>query len=412
MKVNLIHWYKKNYKVWLIVFLALLMGDVIIDPNNSILNIKYVLFGMIFIIWMPKMTYRKLVIPKELVILVLFISFFMPFYALSLGFLNNFIQNTEIGTIIYFNSFFFFLLVIIIIEEKIDLTSFVNFSAFLIVLITIGSYFILVFNTSFYLDLVQYLVIDKGVAIYMLRDYGDFTILMLYYKTSPLLIFPLSYYLHQLLIQKRRDRLFIKIAFIISLIITLFLSGTRANLVVLFLILIFYLGYFLYKNTKALFILFCFLGGLFSIYGISIVTGLLFNPYEESNMVKYGHLVSYFEYFSNNSLQFIFGQGLGGSFYSSGFNTYTNTTELTYFEMVRVWGLPITFLFLFILMIPIYYEIKTKKITPIIIAYIAYLFIAGTNPFLLSSTGMIVLVYVFSDTFLNKKNPKEQNTKF
>jgi hypothetical protein len=138
-------------------------------------------------------------------------------------------------------------------------------------------------------------------------------------------------------------------------------------------------------------------------YKVSGILALLFDKEEPSNLVKYGHFMSYYDYFSSNILNLFLGQGLGMSFFSTGFNRLVLTTELTYFEVLRVWGLPITFIFLSILILPIVKEIKSKSISPLFIAYIAYLFIAGTNPFLLDSTGMLVLVYVFSRMFLDPK---------
>jgi len=118
-----------------------------------------------------------------------------------------------------------------------------------------------------------------------------------------------------------------------------------------------------------------------------------------SNVIKYGHFASYVNLFSDNISILLFGQGIGVPFYTTGFHKEVFATELQYFEMIRIWGLPVTLLFLSVLLLPIIKEIKTKKYSSIFVAYIAFLFIAGTNPFLLDSTGMIVLVYVFSKMY-------------
>lgn len=410
MKINLLHWYKKNYSALLIVFISMLIIDVIIDPSNRIFHIKYILFGITFLLWIPKMASEKIVLPKLLVFVLVFTSFFMPFYALSVGLFNNFLNNTDIGGIVYFNSFFFFALLIVIVNARIELTKIFNYSSLIIVLITFGAYSILVLDPKTFGVIYQYFVIDKQVAIYSLRDYGDFTILMMFYKTSPLLVFPLSYYLYQVLIKKERKKIFLKLIILISLMVTLFLSGTRANILSLVLIILFYSIYYAYTKSKIVFTLLSGIYILFLLYGMSAIGKIILNPQEISNMVKFGHFISYIEHFSDNIGHFIFGQGLGGSFYSFGINQITNITELSYFELVRIWGSPITLVFLFVLMIPIFYEIKSKNISHIFIAYLAYLFIAGTNPLLLSSTGMVVLVYVFSKVFLKKENTIKEKT--
>ena len=402
MTINLFHWYKDTYSALLIVLISLLFADSIIDPSNKILHIKYVLFGLIFIVWIPKLLFEKIEVTKLFLFVLLFISIFMPFYGLSIGLINNFIHNSNIGSIVYFNSFFFFSLALIIVNERFELTKILNYSSLLLVLITIGFYSVLIVNPNLFGKIYEYFVIEKQAAVYGLRNYGGFTILQMFYKTSPLLVFPLSYYLYQLLIVQNKKNLILQIFILLSILITLFLSGTRANMISLLLIVIFYFSFYIYKKSKILFTILGSIYILISFYAIYKVGGLLLNIQEESNMVKFGHLKSYIEYFNNHIGEFIFGQGLGGSFYSSGINQLTNITELSYFELIRIWGFPITVIFLLVLMLPLYYEIKSKNISHLFIAYMAYLFIAGTNPLLLSSTGMIVLVYVFSEIVLKQ----------
>lgn len=402
MKINLIYWYNKYFSVLIIVLVSLLIIDLIIDSSNKVLHIKYILFAGTILFWLPNALNKKFNLPRALLYIVLFISFFMPVYALSLGAINAFLKNSDIGLIIYFNSFFFFLLTLVIVNEKIDLTQIFNYSSLLVVVITLLSYVILAFNPTLFGDLYQFFVVKKELAMYALRNFGDFTMLMLFYKTSPLLVFPLSYYLYQILIVRLKKGLFLMIVILTSIAITLFLSGTRANILSLFLIALFYLAFYMYKRSKPLFVLVITIYTLIVIIGLTSIWNLLFNIREASNMIKFGHLISYFEHFSDNIGILIFGQGLGGSFYSYGVNRLAVISELSYFEIIRVWGLPIATLFICVLILPIFYELKSKRISHLFIAYIAYLFIAGTNQYLLTSTGMIVLVYVFSNMFISK----------
>lgn len=395
----MIHWYRKHYLALLSICITLLFTDVVIDPSNQIFHLKYVLFVLLFIIWAPTLLSKQLALPRYLIFIIIFVCVFMPFYSISIGLINHYLQNTSFGEIVYFNSFFFFLLILITANEKIELTKIFNYSTLLIILITIVSYSILIYNPNTFGLLYDYFVVNKRVAIYGLRNYGDYTLLMMFYKTSPLLVFPLSYYLNQLLISQDKKHVLIKSLFLIAIAITLFLSGTRANLLSLLLIVLFYIFYFAYKQSKPLFLILGFALLLIATYGLSTLGGILLSTSETSNMIKFGHVISYIEHFSNHIGVLIFGQGLGSTFYSSGVNSIVSITELTYFELIRIWGLPITLIFCGILIIPLYKEIKERKMSHLFIAYLAYLFIAGTNPLLLSSTGMLVLVYVFSKTY-------------
>lgn len=392
----------RNYQPQLLhLSVVLLFVDAIIDPNNSVLHLKYILFGMVIGTWACGKLFESFTLPpKNLLIIIFFVSFFMPFYALSIGLIDKLLNNTDLQTIVYFNSFFFFLLIVIIYDKGYDLTKIINRSTLTIIVITIGTYCFFLLEPATYLFLTKYLVIDKGIAVFGIREYGPISIIMIYFRTSPLLVFPLAYFLQRLLIENNGKASFKQYFILFSIIFTLALSGTRANLLSLILIIVFYVGLWAYRKSKAGFILLTIVLLIVGVYELSYVFSILFDKTEISNSVKLGHFESYLDYFSENRLQLIFGQGFGGSFYSSGFNKFTNVTELTYFELIRVWGMPITFIFIFVLIFPIIKNIRDKNFSSVSIAYLAYLFIAGTNPFLLSSTGMMVLVYVFSRSFM------------
>lgn len=397
MIIKLVQWYRKYYVALLNVFIALLVMDVMIDPKNKIFQVKYILFCLVFLVWLPQLIRKRIVLPKYLLYIIFFISLFMPIYALSIGLLNSFILNIDMAKeIYYFSGFLFFLLLIIIHHQNYDLTKNFNYASLLIVVVTLGSYAILLLAPAISGILFQYMVVDTGTAAMGLRNYGNNILLMVHYRTSPLLVFPLSYILHQVMIENNRKYLFLRLIVLFSIILTLLLSGTRANIISLLLIILFYIAYFIYKKSKIIFVFLCSIMLILSLYALPSLIGILFDKQEASNLIKYGHLISYIDYFSSNIFNLIFGQGLGMSFYSSGDNRLELTSELTYLEIVRIWGLPIAFLFISTLLLPIIKEIQSKSISSLFIAYIAYLFIAGTNPFLLDSTGMLVLVYVFS----------------
>lgn len=399
---HITYWYKKYYSTLLSLCIALLFADVIIDPTNKIFHLKYILFAMPFLVWLPQLFTKKILLHRSFAIVLFFVCLFMPIYAISFGLINNFVQNTTIGELVYLNSFFFFLIILIVFTEQLDLTRFFNYSSLIIVAITGISYSVLLYNPNTFGLLYDYFVVDKNVAVYGLRKYGDYTLLMMFYKTSPLLIFPLSYYFYQLLIQQNNRHIPLKIIALIAIALTLFLSGTRANILSLALIILFYIIFYAYKKSKPIFFVLGFVYLLLAFYSITIIGDLLLSRSEISNIVKFGHITSYIEYFSNNVGVLIFGQGIGGTFYSTGINSIVNVTELTYFELIRIWGIPISICFFTILLFPIYKELQSKNISHLFIAYIAYLFIAGTNPLLLSSTGMLVLVYVFSKVYSSK----------
>jgi hypothetical protein len=126
---------------------------------------------------------------------------------------------------------------------------------------------------------------------------------------------------------------------------------------------------------------------------------------EESSEIKSGHFNSFIQNTADNPQYLLWGQGLGSKYYSKGVGVFTTQTELTYFDLVRFFGVPLAILFMICIVYPLIYIIINKKITErnryCIVAFLTYLFISGTNPLLISSTGMLILVVMYS--LLDKK---------
>lgn len=397
-------WLIKQNSFLLNITLILLFLDVIIDPNNLIFHLKYILFVLVLLFWIPQVVQIKVILPKEIWVALFFIAVFMPLYGISVGFLNHTLHNTPLTGFAYFNSFFFFVLVMVVLHQQINLQQYFNNAVWSIVIITIGVYLILLINTQFFGSLYKYFVVNKQVAVYALRKYGDNLVLMIFYKTSPLLVFPFSYYLYRLFYTRMTKKTVLHLLFILLLATTLFLSGTRANMVSMVLIVIFYITAYVFKQSRLWFVLFISMLLLIFVLSVPWIQNVLLNRYETSNLIKFGYFSSYAQYFSDHIFSLLLGQGIGGSFYASGLHEMTAVTELTYLELFRVWGIPVALMFIGILFMPLLAELKAGKLSHIFIAYLAYLFIAGTNPLLMSSTGMLVLVYVFSSAFGDNMN--------
>lgn len=120
---------------------------------------------------------------------------------------------------------------------------------------------------------------------------------------------------------------------------------------------------------------------------------------EASNVVKFGHLTSYWQLFDEHPIYFLFGQGPGTAFYSEGFNQVVYKTEWSYLELLRCFGifsLGIVFVF-FKPLVTFWKQRNLDDFTYCMFwSYLSYLAIAGTNPLIMSSTGMITLLMAYS----------------
>lgn len=179
-----------------------------------------------------------------------------------------------------------------------------------------------------------------------------------------------------------------------------FLSGTRSTMLLPIFMFVFIAYASVMKRRKAKYLVYPIVA-FAAVMFLMLVIVLASERGEFSNDIKYAHLGSYMSLLSEHPLYFILGQGPATSFYSAGFRRMTMETEWTYIELIRVYGI-FNLLILGVVLHPLYRlwrYIKTNpKVLGIWATFIAYLFIAGTNPLLLSSTGMIMILAIYSYT--------------
>jgi len=364
----------------------------ILDPGNTIFKMKEMLFILTFLLGLLEF---KNFLNWYILISSFSFSLMFPLMWLFFGYVFNFNFSLEYG-LMYLKAFVFFLLINVTLDTRIDFSKLFVATTFLLIPITTFLYFFIGEFKSVemvFLDFKETFVISK-------RAFGGFVFdPVIFYKTSPLLIFGLSY-----LCQINRFKYLIFNAILIILcLFTLVISGTRANMMASVVILF----YFFYKNyftkNKAIKILFWLSSALcFIVFLIPFLGTYVFDTYEQSNQAKLNIINDYFYLWSNNIYSIPFGQGLGG-----GFNTIERgmsyMVEPTYFEIIRMFGVIGGAVILLFLVLPLFLFSISKssnlytKYQYLLIAYILYLLIEiPSNPLLLSSTGMLIMVVVYS----------------
>ena len=247
----------------------------------------------------------------------------------------------------------------------------------------------------------------EGPIYYFFNVRGDNTIMMswrsflgiemfgMYYKSIVSFILVFAVYISLSFNKEKRNwrillcTLIVFHAFVIS--------GTRSTMLLPFFLFVM-IGYREFKDMRYFKYILYPLIAIVATSFLVLLCMLIMEKGEASNLVKYAHLNSYWILFCEHPLYFLFGQGAGSSFYSSGFLRVTLNTEWTYLELFRYFG------FFSIVIIYIFYrplftlwsDRKTNISYTLFWGYLAYLMIAGTNPLLLSSTGMLVLLIVYS----------------
>lgn len=379
------------YRLHRFVFLLLLLVTVL-DPGNNIFKLKEFFFVLTFLIGL--VNFKKY---TNFNILIGSISFSLafPLIWLFFGYIFDYNFSSQFA-IMYLKSFAFFLILNVSLDNRIDFSKLFVFATFLLIPITIFLFFLI---GEFKLAEMALLNYGETFAISR-RAFGGIVFdPVIFYKTSPLLIFGLSY-----LCQENRFKYSIlNIILILFCLATMIISGTRANMLGSFIILF----YFIYKNYVSISklrksVFWSLSVFVFVFFFIPFLSEFVFDKNEQSNETKLSIINDYFSLWSENPFSIVFGQGLGG-----GFNTIERglsyMAEPTYFEILRMFGLVGGIIFLFFLIIPLYLFFKSKstdlfeKHFYMLVAYIIYILIEfPSNPLLLSSTGMIVMVVIYS----------------
>ncbi|WP_461789350.1 hypothetical protein [Pedobacter sp.] len=377
----------------LIGLITILVLVLVVDPTDLIFHLKTPLFLVILLVFLSTKFTQTISLNRD-VVLIIFTFISIPMWGISVSLIQGTFVDMEIAAG-FLKSFFLIILLYIVFDQQIKLDLILIKVTILIPLIIIPTYLILLYDQSVYFIIYDYLSVEKKVAMFSLRSYFGQTFMMLYYKTSPLLVFPLSYYWDKFLASKKSIFFFILAAIFAF---TLFVSGTRANVVAAIIVL----GYHMYDRIKSQ-TMRIFMSSVLAIsvfFGVFLLLQISVSTGEESAEVKAGHFSSYVTLFEEKPQYLIWGQGLGSSFYSSGAGQYLSQSELTYFDLIRLFGIPIFSLLLFLIVYPLIILMLNKKITSknkyTLVAYLSYLFIAGTNPLLISSTGILVIIVMYS----------------
>lgn len=210
---------------------------------------------------------------------------------------------------------------------------------------------------------------------------------MIFFKTSPLLFV--------CLLDCLKNRKYI---FVIITAVAIFLSGTRANIIMTLIAVVVYFC-FLHPKRKVRYWA-IILTGLAAV--IILIDGRVIEFFADmferkgvSDAIRTGHLDGIFAYWKASPLRMFIGSGYSAEFYSFGTNEMTSNIELSYWNLLRQVGLIPFCLMMIMYLYPIVYLLKRKSGHAYVLAYIIYLIISYTNPFLYSSTGILMLLFMF-----------------
>lgn len=249
-------------------------------------------------------------------------------------------------------------------------------------------------QVTLYGDWISYFT-EKNVALVSFREYAGISVPYIYFLASPMLIFLLA---HDLACLKIKP-IYFGIPLLILTTLAFMLSGTRAHIIIamVFVPLYFILigGIRMFLNAGLLMIV---LASVLIMHpDIRMLLASFFSTEETSNSMKLALLHGYYDIFAN-PLYLIFGQGFNAHEWSAPLRNMiamedgASKTELTYIELIRVFGLVVTGVFLIVL-IPMITQLR--KLSDDLIwlypGFVIFLINASLNPYLFSTNGMLPL---------------------
>jgi len=320
--------------------------------------------------------------------MLLFYGVFFPLYVILL----SIAQGVAIFEVLsYGYVWIFFLLVPAISYYNIDITKPIIVSTALVAIFTLSIAVLDIFSiVSFFenpirLFFTQMNEMQSGKGIYSTFGYSIF------FKASPLIYFSLAY------MMKRK-----KYIIAITLVLSLFASGTRANAIVaIFIVVGTPILFFESANKKAI---------VWSIVIAICVTILpTFIKYmlevssikSGSDTLKMDDMVSVVKFMNDEPLRYLLGSGVGSYFYSGGREKMVNIIEISYLDYFRQVGLIGFIPFIVFILYPFFKISSDKKW--LLIPYLGYLATAATNPLLISSTAFVVYIVMYDSCWGKSK---------
>lgn len=370
-----------------VFLLSLLIFIVVLDPTNALFHLKEIVYMGVLSLYF--FCLRKKIDVKMLTAILLIFIFF------SSSLLYGTIGQNDIDYTFSFGilkSFVFLGILLVIAEsDNINVMKVLSNSCLIVSIITFIVYMIVLFYPELAIPIDAFFF-QKGELIKMsLRSFLGFEVVSVYYKTAAISVIPLSYWYAKYVESRQKKHLLLVAIFAL----TLWCSGTRANMLSAILLLaLFFLSNL--KKTKFGIFLFSVLS-MAAMCALFLLLDAIFHDQEHSIETKAGHLTSLMNVLLGDLGGFLWGQGAGSLYYSVGSESIIPLSEITYLEILRMFGIFGGSFLIFFYFFPLYLMVKNKprNYKYIFWGYLAYLFIGGTNPLLISSTGILVLFVAY-----------------
>lgn len=386
----------KTSKLVLIVSLSAFVATALLDPTDQMLHLKMPLFILVLSAWAVRVVCGMVHVGNlKIWAVILLFAFILPGVASIIGLLGDTLPGGN-PSFALLKGFVVILLIPVVASEEIDLTKHIIRWSFAVAVFTIALA-VLSFVAPILFSLVYEFVSNDENVMFGSRNSLGLGIGTFYYKTVAILLFPIAYYFQNLL---DRPKKLISCTLMLIFLAAVLCSDSRAVAVGAFIVV----TVLLFQKLKTKFGLNIALSVLLII--IVLPAGYFvsfFHSNESSNAAKLGHVHSYVEEFSDHPSYLLWGQGADTEFYSEGFGMKTAQTELSYMELIRQFGIPVTMIILIGLLYPAYrLASRPSSLSYLATPYVVYLWEAFSNPLLVGSTGLLVVSAIWGVVLMHR----------
>jgi hypothetical protein len=377
----------------------LLLGFVVVcvfDPADTVLHAKVPLFIALWaatLLRMPAIDAELLI--KPAIYVAAFIA--IPVYSLlRFDLISGYLPPQGFALL---KGYLLISLVIVLVANRVDLVPQLSAALAVLALLVIIVFIVIQLDYSTMYNALQPLGLSLGLFYLDERRYGNFLLLQVFFATSPMLAMSIAYYFDRAMSEtaiRQRVLFFVLAAVNIS---GMFLAGTRNNMFVS-LLLPFVLWPLYTRKPGASAVI--SLGGL-AILALPFAEYMkaFLDPAEFANNIRLVTVTDYLHIF-NDPASLWFGQGLGAKYDWTARGDYA-FTELTYFEIIRNFGLPGGIIMFGLLSLPLLGAIllpTSRRDKALAVAYFLYLVMSASNPILFSSMGTLILAGLVANIFL------------
>ncbi len=277
-----------------VLLMYALVFVLLVDPADMIFHMKLPLFALILFLWLLDKGISGTIKYRQDSVFFVASYILIPVIGILIALIQQNFDNSAFA-LGFIKSVMILVSLFVLDDYEIPIDKILVNTSIVLPVLTFLVYISFLVNPDYFNEVIfVYFSEETGSASFSLRNYYGFDLAMFFFKSSPLLVFPLGYYTYKFLTGSRK----VKYLFLLLLFLfTMFLSGTRANMLsaVLILITLVFESLMSRKNKLPLFIAsstIVYLIGLF-IYNAS------FADKDISQQIKSEHITSYADLFCN-----------------------------------------------------------------------------------------------------------------